>query len=306
MVALLGRGDAPQPEVTQAHVAELSAELGELLAPIEARLDRGNPLWVSKHTVASVHGCETGHVAEEAHGFRWSPPLLRGTVVHKAIEFMVNWPPDRIVPADLVDEAMNRLIGEPSGRGEYTRTLTQFEIADVRAVALETVTKFTEVFPPLKPQWRPVTESTSRVEMFGGALILAGKTDLTLGSPGSKVVLDLKTGSAQSTHRDDLRFYALLEALRLGVAPRKLGSVYLDTARCAPEDVSVDVLRSAVLRTADAVKRLVELRDGDKSSLQPGPRCRWCPLLDTCATGRAHLTQDEEPEAVVDPLLVLA
>ena len=60
-----------------------------------------------------------------------------------------------------------------------------------------------------------------------------------------KVLVDLKTGGFAPSHRDDLRFYALVETLRLGVPPRLLASYYLDGGRLQQEPVSEDTLRGA-------------------------------------------------------------
>ena len=55
-----------------------------------------------------------------------------------------------------------------------------------------------------------------RAELCGGRVVLSGKADLTLGQPegtgAGKVIIDLKTGGFAPVHREDLRFYALLEA----------------------------------------------------------------------------------------------
>ena len=53
--------------------------------------------------------------------------------------------------------------------------------------------------------------------------------------------IDLKTGRITPTHRDDLRFYALIETLRSRQAPRRLASYSLDAARLDDEDVTEGV-----------------------------------------------------------------
>jgi hypothetical protein len=107
-----------------------------------------------------------------------------------------------------------------------------------------------------------------------------------------KVLLDLKTGGFAPAHRDDLRFYALLETLRLGTPPRIVASYYLDGGRLQTEAVTEDLLRSAVERTVQGAEAIVELRHlGREAVLRPGPPCRWCPVLDTCPTGRTYLEE---------------
>ena len=138
-----------------------------------------------------------------------------------------------------------------------------------------------------------------RVELFNGALILSGKTDLSLGrSAGlvaNKVIIDLKSGRPSTTHREDLRFYALLEAIKLGVPPRQLASYYLESGRAHPEEVTVALLRSAVRRTVDGVTKIMELAEGRRPpGVQPGPVCRWCPVSADCTEGQAELARGKE------------
>ncbi len=132
-----------------------------------------------------------------------------------------------------------------------------------------------------------------------GAVILSGKTDLSLGRPAgalaNKVIIDLKSGRPSTTHREDLRFYALLETIKLGVPPRQLASYYLESARAHPEDVTVALLHSALRRTVDGITKIIELASGGRDpALLPGPTCRWCALSADCPEGRAELARDDD------------
>jgi hypothetical protein len=94
-------------------------------------------------------------------------------------------------------------------------------------------------------------------------------------------------------HRDDLRFYALLDAIRLGVPPRLVASFYLDLAEARTEPVTDDLLDAAVARTVDGVRRLAALRAGSVEPVhRPSPACRWCLHLGDCAIGREWLVDD--------------
>ena len=55
---------------------------------IEPELDAmpdGEDLFLSKHRLAMVHGCEARFLAEDDSPFEWRVPLARGTIVHKAV-----------------------------------------------------------------------------------------------------------------------------------------------------------------------------------------------------------------------------
>ncbi len=281
---------------------ELRAELDHRLRPLTDDLTAlghhtAKALFVNKHTLARVHGCETGYLAGEEEGWTgWSVPSARGTVAHKAIELALNWqgnPP----PGTLVDEAIARLTDGDAGMGDWLGTLGAAERAELRSDAVDRVAKFRECFPPLKAAWTPVPESRLRAEALGGTVILSGKVDLTLGkaegTTAGKVLIDLKSGGANATHLDDLRFYALLETLRLGVPPRMVASYYLESGTLRPEAVTEGVLDAALARAADAVQKVVALRTAQRiPNLVAGPACRWCVALEGCETGRSHLDGD--------------
>jgi CRISPR/Cas system-associated exonuclease Cas4 (RecB family) len=226
-------------------------------------------------------------------------PAARGTVAHKAIELSVHWQGEA-APMDLVDEALARLVDDDrQGIQRFLAGLDPGDRAELRGLAVDLVSSFQECFPALRSAWIPVTESRVRVELCDGAIVLSGKTDLSLGRASglvaNKVIIDLKSGRPSVTHREDLRFYALLETMKFGVPPRQLASYYLDSGRAQPEQVTVALLHSAVRRTIDGVTTLVELRHGGREpKLQPGPTCRWCSLRTTCAAGQAELAREED------------
>jgi hypothetical protein len=247
-----------------------------------------------------VHGCEARFLAEETSPFEWRVPLARGTIVHKAVELSINWRREK-EPAILVDEALSRFEADSDDFGHWLRGCGEADRAELRSEAVDAVSKFVECWPDLKPAWRPVTESRVRAELCDNRLILVGKVDLSLGVAqghrAGKVIIDLKTGGFVPVHREDLRFYALVETLRIGIPPRLIASYYLDQASFVPEEVGEDTLTATIARVSDGVGRLMALlHRGEEPNKLPGPACRWCPLLQTCDQGLAHLTDlDDNP-----------
>ena len=142
---------------------------------------------------------------------------------------------------ELVDEAIARLIASNDRIGDYLGGLGEGERAELHGEASERVNMFLECFPRLEARWRPVAESRLRADLNDDRIVLSGKVDLTVGRAegvrAGKVLIDLKTGGFAPSHRDDLRFYALIETLRLGVPPRLLASYYLDGGRLQSEEV---------------------------------------------------------------------
>lgn len=286
---------APDPVVfDQAFVASIRSDVDEAFAEFAERLGT-TTLFLSKHRVTSVLGCEVQHLLPD--DFSWSPAIAGGQVAHRAIQLGINWRGDP-VPADLVDEAIARLSDEDSSLGEWIERLGEGDRADLTGFAVDKVIKFFECFPPLDRRAAPTTESSVRWPIEG-PIVLSGKVDLTIGRPAGaesrKVIIDLKTGWVSPKHREDLRFYALVETLRTGVPPRKLASFYLDAGEPVVEDVDERVLLTATRRTLDAVHAEIELQvEGRPPVKRPGVSCKWCAVASECDEGQAYLSADAD------------
>jgi hypothetical protein len=296
VLGLLGARPGERPEFDAELRHELRAELEARLTPLAEQLPDGQRLFLSKHALSQVHGCERRFLAEQRQPFAWSPPTARGTVTHKAIEYQLHWRGEA-APLELVDEALARLEQGGDGLADWLASCPEGERAELRSGAGELVAKFVECFPPLRRAWRPVTETGLRIELCQGRVVLQGRVDLSLGqaqgTTAGKVLIDLKTGGSRASHLDDLRFYALLDTLRIGTPPRLLATYYLDSGEPWCEAVSADLLRAAALRVAAGADRFAALvHDGEVPRLKAGPGCRWCPVLDDCPEGAAWLAGD--------------
>ncbi|NLA36329.1 MAG: PD-(D/E)XK nuclease family protein [Actinobacteria bacterium] len=282
---------------------ELEKRLAGTVRMMGEELDES--IWLSKHKLEKVHGCEVRFLAEEDLEFSWSVPVARGIVAHKAIEIEITTEREW-APLDLVDESIARLIDEGRSVGEWLASAGDAQLDAVRAEANNALVSYEECFPRLDRKWRPATEVPMRAEFFDGRFVLTGKPDLTIGhadgTVAGKVIVDFKTGRKNPAHVEDLRFYALLDALRVGVPPRRLVSYYLDSASMTVEDVSEELLHSTVLRVAAAAQKIVELMVGEREPrLVASPTCRWCPILGDCATGQASLRGDDDADYSWEP-----
>lgn len=298
VLAVLRARDRPRPSVDPGLRAALRGRLESELAPLAGTL--AEPVFVHKGALGQVHSCEAHHLAEAAAPFEWSLRSARGTVAHKAIELSIHRRGDAF-PLELVDEALDRLADDPDATiASFLVGLSEGERAELRSEVNDMVSKFRELWPPLRPRWAPRTESRLRAELCGGMVQLSGKVDLALGTasgttPGALVV-DLKTGGSYSGHLDDLRFYALLETLRVGVPPFRLAGYYLDAGTFLTEEVTGEVLEAAVLRTVAGVRAILELRLGLRSaSVTANPACRWCRIRQGCPGARRW--EDDEGDS---------
>ena len=288
VIDLLGRQPGETPPVGAEVATALRAELEERLAGAARLIPEGESLFVGKTPLATFGSCAGRWLADQAAPFAWSVPSVRGTVSHKAIELALNWRGE-IEPSRAVDAAITRLIDDDgSSAGRYLRTLSTVELAELRSASVELVTAFEECFPPLRPRWRPVIDGRNRAELCDGKVVLVGRPDLTLGQAGrgGKVIIDLKTGERRRHHVDDLRFYALVDALRVGLPPRRLATVYLDAGQPVVESVTMGVLEAATERVVRTAVDMIETRWGTMPArLRTGHHCSWCPARDHCMAG---------------------
>lgn len=284
---------AERPRFDPALGPELRKCLTADLAPLAAELDPAKPLRIDKHLLASVHACQAKWLAEMGTPFEPSVPIVRGTVAHKAIELSLNAAGDPS-PGELADWALERVESTEAWVAEWLAGVGAAERAELRAAVVDLVVKFAECWPPLQQRWRPVTEATWWCALLDERVVLKGRADLTVGTAqgnvAGKVVVDLKTGGFSPTHREDLRFYALVETLRLGVPPRLIATHYLDAGRLDVEEVTVGLLEATVARVTDGIFLAVQLRNGEREpAVRPSAACRWCLVLDSCETGQGYL-----------------
>lgn len=292
----LGKSPDWQPLPT-AVIEDIRNQLHNELLGVADKITPETPIWVTKHKLTTVHGCEAHHVASLT-SFEWTIANVKGTVLHKSVELGLNWRGE-IIPGDVVDEALAQLADDERGSaGPFIEQLSPAERAQLRSSSVDLFTKFDECFPPLKPAWRPVLESSARYEMFDRRINLSTRADLTLGVAGAKVIIDLKSGRFVPSHREELRFYALVEAMRTGQAPRRLATYSLVTARADVEEVTEGVLQAAARKTIDGIRLIIEIeRDGRRPRVRPGSPCYWCPLIGQCAEGIAYKARREDPDA---------
>ena len=296
VLAQLGAKPDERPEFSADIQRSFRQSLEESTHDFLEDIPANETLFVSKHQLTQIMGCEKRYVAESEEKFEWSIPTARGTLSHKAIELSVFWqgPKD---PFTLTNEALSRAGQGSDGLAAWIRGLSDGDHAQLCADVNSKVGSFLETWPPLEKRWKPMLETPIRVELAGGKVVLSGKVDLTLGSSdgsvAGKVIVDFKTGRFSPSHRDDLRFYALLDTVRIGIPPRLVASYYLDRGEFTPEKITVDVLESTVARISDGITRLAEIRfQARVPTTQAGPPCRWCLISNDCETGQEYLADE--------------
>jgi hypothetical protein len=102
----------------------------------------------------------------------------------------------------------------------------------------------------------------------------------------------------------DLRFYALIDTIRIGTPPRMLATSYLDSGRLWTEDVTTDLLHATVDRVVDAAGRIATLEAEERDPVKrPGVPCRWCSIQTECDEGTAYLNAARDEGSLDDDVL---
>ena len=284
---LIGTGERPVfPEETVARVRDRLEEAARAFELPE-------PLWLGKSHLNDLGRCPglfDSVRAGERGPFAFTARFAAGRMAHKAVELEVAGREDRD-PHSLVEQAAERLVDDDGFRA-YWEGLESLRRDEALMDAAKTLELFRSTMPPLRRMRREIAPSTEwhvRAELLGGSLILSGQLDLVLGAAApaeptreTRLAIDLKTGKAWPEHAEDMRFYALLLALRFGVPPYRVATLYLDSGEWQAEDVDARVLERAADRVIEAIRAASASQAGRPSPLRPGPYCTWCPRSATC------------------------
>ena len=135
-------------------------------------------------------------------------------------------------------------------------------------------------------RWWPRTQERMAVALADGDVVLSGHADVTVGGPPTPwpiALVEVKSGGFTMEQRDDGLVYALLLALRDGVAPAAAitvtaaGAVHVEAA-------TADRLATAAERVGVAIVAAGELAGGRVPIERAGFRCERCPVERTCLT----------------------
>jgi len=285
---LIGTGDRPT------FPGDLAQRLRDRIESAVRELELAEPLWLGKEKLNQHGRCEglfQAVLAGEAPPFAHSARSAHGVLLHKAIEVEVG-ARDGMEPHEIAQVAVGRVLEREERFSEYWRELSGAEQDDALMEVVRRVTLFQGSFPPLKPLRRelsPVSELRVRAELLGGDLVLSGQIDLVLGQPdrlepnrATRLVVDLKTGSAYPEFAEDMRFYALVMTLRFGVPPYRAASLFLESGTWQAEDVTEEILLHAADRAISAARAAAALTNGRSPELTPGIYCSWCPRAAVC------------------------
>ena len=289
---LIGTGERP------VFAADVVTRVRDRIEEAARGAELSTQLWLGKshlNDLARCVGLFDAVRSGERAPFAFGPRTAVGRLVHKAVELDVAGREDRAVHV-LVEEAAERLTDDGAFASFWT-ALAPLRRDETLMDAAKTVELLRGTLPPLRRLRRelaPSTEWTVRAELLGGAVVLSGTMDLVLGavrlgdpSRATRLVVDLKTGRAWPEHAEDMRFYALLLALRFGVPPYRVATLYVESGEWQSEDVGAHVLERAADRVIAAIRAASAIAAGRSADLRPGPYCTWCPRSASCPVSEA-------------------
>lgn len=247
-------------------------------------------LWIGKSQLSVVARCEGQLVADADKGrpSTMHPATAVGIVSHRAIQISHTHPGQ--TPAAYVSAAMTGALSE-SGFAAFWETADMGTQSDLTTQMVSKVVSFMDSWPPLSDRWVPRFEESVQAQL--GGIVLGCRADLVLGRPRpdgvqTMVLCDLKSGALSDHHYDEASFYALVAALRHGIAPYRSCVYSLASGTWTDPDVTAERLHDVADKVIVAANTIVEvLGDGREPTLTAGRWCSWCPARDTCPANAA-------------------
>jgi len=289
----------PRPFADRAWAAELrdlmESRLAEL-SPDGAAADGGR-LVVTKDRLTRALRCPVHRNVDRFGQRDFSLPLACGALVDVLFR--------QIVTVGTVGDPMGEALeglgmeGHQSPLKAWIDGLPSVDLAELRSEVDRQAHRLAERWPALEPAWLPRTQESVRASLVGGLVELSARVDLAVGRPAGDeatvAVVELKSGVRRPGHRDDLRFYALIEALRNPAPPFAVATYYSRTGELDVLAVTHDGLVEAARRCVAGTRLLA----GAASDVDD---VTWCPSC-TAFSGRAPISGTADRAAPAVPVL---
>ena len=262
------------------------------LSVVSAGLPMGHKVLANKHRLSQAHTCP-GYLRASDGDFAWTVKNVRGRVVHRAIEGLI-MSGYRRPPLALAQAAIDELVADDGGSGsagELLRDLSEGQRQDLVRDVNDVLVKLLADWPPIVDAWLPRVESQARFSV--DKIWLRAQFDLALGVPSGSTartfIVDFKSGEPRPAHRDDARFYAVVETLRSLTPPYRVATYYVDSGDWEADDVDAPFLEEAWAWVMEGIRRIVAVESDAELTMEPGETCQWCPARDECADGQEWL-----------------
>jgi hypothetical protein len=270
---------ALRDDLEQSVVASLRAVDGRLHPDVV-------PIRMPKTRLADLQRCQRSAVArfEEPAEVAGGVAALRGTALDHFVAHQL--------VAGRVREPLADLTSMLSASADRSSLAVLDELDPDEAAELlgPLAASAADSWAGVDPSWAPRVESRASVVLADRRCVCSGMVDVELGGATTDrpcVLVEVKSGRAAAAHQDEVYLYALLVALRDGVAPGVVARWY-PGADPFGLPVTLGLLETAARRLGDGLRRWLELLAGDTPSESPGAWCAWCPDRAVCpsaATG---------------------
>jgi hypothetical protein len=254
ILALLRAGSGSRPRFDPGLGGGLRAWLEDAASLIVlARGEESAPLHLGTRAFAGDRGRAGATVG--------SGDLITPTLVHALFRQLV-------VTGSVGDPLSDALhaVRVTGGRDDVIREIERLGVRDRQELAARVgrhVEQLRRLLPPLQPVWLPRTAERVSVPLAGGRVVLHGVFDLLIGAPepdaAALCAVALTTSGAWSLARQRLHLLALLETIRSGAPPFRVGLLHSGEGRYGVEDVTEEHLRAVAAHVAG---RLTELAQG--------------------------------------------
>ena len=240
-----------------------------------------------------------------------APWTTKGTLVHRALELLLDRPPDeRSLDAAIADLARARV--ELAPHPDFADLeLTEAEWATFDADAESLVRKYFELEDPRTI--RPIGLEL-KLEADLGRTRLRGIIDrLELDEHGEFVVTDYKTGSVPSElweakSLSGVHMYALLCERMLGRRPARVQLFYLSKPEAIIATPTDQTIRGVERRTTALYDAIANVCSREDFKPKPGRLCDFCTFKPYCPAHGGNPVDAQElrgPGTVIEPSLPL-
>lgn len=259
----------------------LDSGLADLSA--ESVSDTGGRLVVTKDRLTQALSCPVHRTADRFGDRTFTLPLACGALVDILFRQVVTIG----MVGDPMSEALEGLAmdGRQTPLMAWIADLPAAELAELRAEVDRQAYGLAERWPTLEASWLPRTQESLRAFLAVGRVELSARVDLAIGGRGedeaSVAIVDVKSGARRPEHRDDLRFYALVEALCSPAPPFAVATYYSRTGELDVEPVTHELLFESARRCLAGTRAMV----GSASESEVGTWCPTCARLPRSAVG---------------------
>ncbi len=242
--ALRGRRER-RPRVDPTLAGGLRAWIEDDLAPLVGEADPAQPLFLSPRAVVSESLQTVPPLSALARSALLSALLAQRVVLGSVVHPM--------------DDALSALEADP-GQAALVDAIHSLDPDGFAQLAAELTAHYAVLAASLTSipgTWLPRTNVRLSVPLAGGRVVLGAVASLVMGPPADEVstvcLLDVTTSSLDPTAQRRLGILSLLETLRSGAAPLRVGSLSTATGEVVLAEVTDELLRDAIADVVSAV-----------------------------------------------------